>query len=154
VAGGGFDDLYQALILDHYRKPRNRGELPGADRSAELLNPLCGDEIAVEIKLDGARISDVRFHGHGCSISQASASMMTELIKGKDVSTATDLVKTFKGMMLGQGDPEALGEKIGDLVALHGVTQFPARIKCATLGWNALMLAIEGKSGKQTITGE
>lgn len=151
---GGFDDLYQALILDHYRKPRNRGKIEGATRSVELFNPLCGDEIAVDLKLDGDKLSDVKFHGQGCSISQASASMMTELLKGKSSSAAADLVKLFKSMLRGETTVDAAGEKIGDLVALGGVTQFPARIKCATLAWNAMQMALEGKTGKETITGE
>lgn len=149
-----FDDLYQALILDHYRRPRNRGKMDAPDRSVELLNPLCGDEIAVELRLEGEKLGEVKFHGHGCSISQASASMMTELLKGKPVAEAGELVALFKSMLRGEADPEQAGERIGDLVALHGVTQFPARIKCATLAWNALQLAIEGKSGKATTTGE
>lgn len=149
---GAFDDLYQELILDHYRKPRNRGPLEKPDRSVELNNPLCGDMISVDLKLAGDRVEDVHFHGQGCSISQASASMMTVLLKGKTVAEAAALTKDFKAMMRGEGSFEAAAERIGDLVALSGVMKFPARIKCATLAWNALQLALEGKSGKASTT--
>ncbi len=148
-------DLYQQLILDHYTRPRNRGPLAGADRSVSLLNPLCGDEITVDVKLDGDRIADVRHSGHGCSISQSSASMMTALLKGKSAAEAADLVKLYKGMMRGEGETEALGERLGDLLAFQNVPKrFAQRVKCATLAWNALQLALEGKSGKGTTTGE
>lgn len=149
-------DLYQQLILDHYRKPRNRGALAGADRTVELKNPLCGDEIGVDLKLDGDRIADVRFHGHGCSISQSSASMMTELLKGKTAAQAQELVALFKRMMRNEaGTPDELGERLGDVVALHGVPRkFAQRIKCATLAWNALQMALEGKTGHVDTDGE
>jgi nitrogen fixation NifU-like protein len=149
---GAFDDLYQELILDHYRKPRNRGALPQPDRSVELNNPLCGDVIAIDVKLDGEKLADVHFHGQGCSISQASASMMTQLVKGKSSAEAAALVKTFKELMRGEGTFEAAADRFGDLVALQGVMKFPARIKCATLAWNALLLALEGKTGKASTT--
>ncbi|HVY60108.1 MAG TPA: SUF system NifU family Fe-S cluster assembly protein [Planctomycetota bacterium] len=149
---GAFDDLYQELILDHYRKPRNRGALDNPSSSVELNNPLCGDVIAIDIRLVGDRIDQLQVHGQGCSISQASASMMTQLVKGKTVAEAAALVKTFKELMRGEGSFDAVADRLGDLVALQGVMKFPARIKCATLAWNALQLALEGKTGKTSTT--
>jgi nitrogen fixation NifU-like protein len=149
------EDLYQQLIRDHYRRPHNRGTIEGADRSVSLLNPLCGDEIAVDLKLAGERVEDVRFHGQGCTISQASASMMTDLLKGKSLAEAAELIQTFKAMMRNEGDPEALAKKLGDLLAFQGVPKkYHQRIKCATLAWNAAQLALEGKTGTATTTGE
>ena len=139
---GGFDDLYQALILDHYRKPRNRGDLPGADRSAELLNPLCGDEIAVELKLDGDRISEVRFHGHGCSISQASTSVLTDQVIGVPLGDALKIVEGFVEMVGSRGTVEGDEDLIGDGIAFAGVAKYPARVKCALLGWMAFKDAV------------
>lgn len=129
------DDLYRELILDHYAHPRNRGELPEADVKVEGANPLCGDELSIYVKLADGKITDVRFVGRGCSISQASASMMTEQIKGKSVEEARAISGRFKAMMHG----EPVGEdELGDLMALQGVRKFPVRIKCATLSWVAL----------------
>lgn len=129
------DDLYRELILDHYSHPRNRGELPDADIKVEGANPLCGDELTIFVKLDGGRVSAVRFHGRGCSISQASASMMTEQIKGKTLDEARALAARFKAMMLGEAASE---DELGELMALQGVRKFPVRVKCATLSWIAL----------------
>jgi nitrogen fixation protein NifU and related proteins len=146
----GLEDLYREIILDHYRSPRNRGELPvpPAHRT-EGFNPLCGDEVVVFIEVDGDdRISDIRISGQGCSISQSSASMMSAAVKGKTVDEARALTKAFKAMMsiheheldgaehdAEASDPEV---KLGDLEALRGVVKFPVRIKCATLSWNTL----------------
>ena len=149
---GAFDDLYQEVILDHYRKPRNRGPLVNPDRSVSLNNPLCGDVISIDLKLGEGKIADIHFHGQGCSISQASASMMTTLIKGKTLADATELALTFKALLRGERSFDAEGERFGDLVALQGVMKFPARIKCATLAWNSLVLALEGKSGQASTT--
>ena len=129
------DELYREVIMDHYRAPRNRGELPGATASVQLHNPLCGDDIRLFVKVEDDRISDVRFSGQGCSISQASASLMTSAIKGKTVAEATELMTRFRAMMRGTGDVD---EDIGDLEALTGVTKFPVRVKCAVLPWEAL----------------
>lgn len=129
------DDLYREVILDHYTRPRNKGSLDGADITVDGANPLCGDELSIYVKLAGGRISDVRFVGRGCSISQASASMMTEQIKGKTLPQARALVGQFKAMMHGEAVPE---EDLGDLIALQGVRKFPVRVKCATLAWVAL----------------
>jgi nitrogen fixation NifU-like protein len=134
------DDLYREVILDHYSHPRNKGELPDPDISVEGANPLCGDELSIFVKLDGGRVAEVRFTGRGCSISQASASMMTEQIKGKTLEEARALTARFKGMMQGQAvDEEAMGE----LASLQGVRKFPVRVKCATLSWVALEQGIE-----------
>lgn len=150
----GLEDLYREIILDHYRNPRNRGELvtPPAHR-VEGFNPLCGDEIVVFLELDDeGRISDIRIGGQGCSISQSSASMMSAAVKGRTIAEVGDLTRAFKGMMsihessLGgeAAEPEDLPDvKLGDLEALRGVVKFPVRIKCATLAWNTLAQAID-----------
>lgn len=147
----GLDELYQELIRDHYRRPRNHGRIEGADRSVELLNPLCGDEVTVDLKLEGERVADVRFFGRGCTISQSSASLMTELIKGKSVAEAADLVGTFRAFMRNEADADQVGEKLGDLVAFQGVPRkYATRVRCAMLAWNALDLAMRGKTGRAT----
>ncbi|MDQ7842442.1 MAG: SUF system NifU family Fe-S cluster assembly protein [Armatimonadota bacterium] len=134
------DDLYRELILDHYSHPRNRGELPDPDIKVEGANPLCGDELAIYVKLAEGRIAEVRFVGRGCSISQASASMMTEQIKGKTLEEARRLSGRFRAWMAG----EAVGEEdLGDLLALQGVRKFPVRVKCATLSWVALEQGVD-----------
>ena len=136
--------LYQELILDHYRRPRNKGTLENADASAEMKNPLCGDEITLQVAFNGNGVGDLRFSGRGCSISQASASMMTQLVKGKDVSEVNALRHRFREMIL--GDASAVSdEKLGSLRALSGVARFPARVKCALLAWNALENALAGR---------
>ncbi|MFL5593242.1 MAG: Fe-S cluster assembly sulfur transfer protein SufU [Gemmatimonadaceae bacterium] len=133
--------LYQELILDHYRRPRNKGTLDNADASVEMKNPLCGDEIGVQVIFDGDNISDVRFSGRGCSISQASASMMTQLVKGRSTHEIDSVRKRFRDLML--GDTAAADDKqLGPLRALSGVARFPARVKCALLAWNALESAL------------
>ena len=152
----GLEDLYREIILDHYRSPRNRGELevPPATM-AEGFNPLCGDEIRVFLQVDGEVISDVRIGGQGCSISQSSASMMSTAGLGKSIAEARDVLRQFKEMMSihehgldGNDDPgPGTGERpgssgLGDLEALRGVVKFPVRIKCATLGWNTLDQAL------------
>ena len=158
----GLEDLYREIILDHYRSPRNRGELesPPAQRT-EGFNPLCGDEIVLYLHLDDEdRIEDIKIGGQGCSISQSSASMMSAAVKGKTVTEAKELTGAFKAMMSihesdigGDGatsrpsDAEAADapteHDLGDLEALRGVVKFPVRIKCATLGWNTLNQAFE-----------
>jgi nitrogen fixation NifU-like protein len=135
------DDLYRELILDHYRHPRNKGTLSNATCKAEGFNPLCGDEFAVELLLDGDVIKDVAFHGRGCSISQASGSMMTEAIKDHTVAEALAMVGAFKRMMT---DPESEPpQDLGDVEALQGVAKFPVRVKCATLAWNVLEQGVQ-----------
>lgn len=126
-------ELYTQVIMDHYQRPRNRGALDDADLEEHLLNPLCGDEVTVYAALDGDRVADVKFEGRGCSISQASASMMTERLTGKSRGAAEAEIESFKAMMTGKEEfPE-----MDDLAALKGVIQYPSRIKCATLAWTA-----------------
>ena len=144
----GLEDLYREIILDHYRTPRNRGELPPPAAHAVGHNPLCGDEIDVYLQIDGDTVTDVKVGGQGCSISQSSASMMSQAVKGKSVAEVRALVRRFKGMM--SIEEEAPDEdqvpvtevKLGDLEALQGVVKFPVRIKCATLAWNTLIEAM------------
>jgi nitrogen fixation NifU-like protein len=162
----GLEDLYREIILDHYRSPRNRGELPAPPaQRVEGFNPLCGDEVVVYVQVQDGAVTDIRFAGQGCSISQSSASLMSSAVKGKTVAEARSLIRTFKAMMsvhearLGDGpdgpgssngsgdegpddvapDPESLGE----LAALQGVVKFPVRIKCATLSWNTLAQGLD-----------
>ena len=133
--------LYQEMILDHYRKPRNKGELPDADASVVMKNPLCGDEITLHVRFGENAIDEVSFSGRGCSISQASASMMTQLLKGRDMGEVDTLRAKFRDMVM--GDEKAAGDSsLGSLRALSGVARFPARVKCALLAWNALDAAI------------
>jgi nitrogen fixation protein NifU and related proteins len=163
----GLEDLYREIILDHYRSPRNRGELevPPAHR-IEGFNPLCGDEVVVYLEVEDGLVSDIRISGQGCSISQSSASLMSAAVKGKPLSEVRDLIHTFKAMMsiheakLGDGEgaeaepastngstsegPSAVDpESLGELAALQGVVKFPVRIKCATLSWNALAQGLD-----------
>ncbi len=152
----GLEDLYREIILDHYRTPRNRGELPVPPaRHAEGHNPLCGDEITVYLDVEGegddAVVNDVKVSGQGCSISQSSASMMSAAVKGKPVAEVRALVRRFKGLMSieteGDDDVPAEDVPLGDLEALQGVVKFPVRIKCATLAWNTLTEALEAPTG-------
>lgn len=158
----GLEDLYREIILDHYRSPRNRGELASPPAvKAEGFNPLCGDEIVVFLDTDDAGVvTDIRIGGSGCSISQSSASMMSAAVKGKTLDEVRNLTKAFKSMMSihessleedGSGEPveEEPVEpvKLGDLEALRGVVKFPVRIKCATLAWNTLLEAADQTEG-------
>jgi nitrogen fixation NifU-like protein len=142
------EDLYREVILDHYRNPRNKGHLDNPDLSAEGVNPLCGDEITIELAFDEDRVSEVGISGQGCSISQSSASMMSEAIKGKTKGEIEDLTKRFRDMMSLDGeadlglDPDRPGAVLGDLESLQGVRKYPVRIKCASLGWNVLLEAL------------
>jgi nitrogen fixation NifU-like protein len=136
------DDLYKEVILDHYKNPRNKRELPGAELSSSKNNPLCGDEITVLAHVDGGTVAEVAFLGSGCSISQASASMMTEAVKGKTVDDAQEVAAEFRGMMEGARDPDE--EEFGDLTALKGVVKYPVRIKCAVLAWDVLQDVLAG----------
>ncbi len=137
-------ELYQELILDHGRKPRNYRELPDA-RSADGYNPLCGDEVRVFVKLDGDVVEDVSFKGQGCAISTASASLMTQTLKGKTVTQATELFQTFHDLVTGRKDDEESRNKVGKLVVLLGVRAFPVRVKCATLPWHTHQAALNEK---------
>jgi nitrogen fixation NifU-like protein len=139
----GLDDLYQEIIIDHYKSPRNKGTLAHADLRSEGFNPFCGDQVILGLGLgaDG-RIDEVAFEGQGCSISQASASMLTGQLKGMSLDEAEALVKTFKGIMAGDELSDEQEEELGEIAALQGVRQFPIRIKCALLGWTTLQDAI------------
>ena len=145
----GLEDLYREVILDHYRTPRNKGELPPPATCTEGTNPLCGDEIRLFLDVTDGVIRDVRFSGHGCSISQSSASMMTAAVKGKSVAEVRGLVHRFKEMMSieesAEESPAPVGT-MGDMEALRGVVKYPVRIKCAVLGWNTLLEALGGDS--------
>ena len=156
----GLEDLYREIILDHYRAPRNRGELPVPPaHKVEGFNPLCGDEIILYLEVDDGVVTDVRTGGQGCSISQASTSMMSAAIKDKSVEEARQLIRAFKALMSiheskleGDSDGEdgsALeGVRLGDLEALQGVVKFPVRIKCATLAWNTLEQGLDESDGQ------
>jgi nitrogen fixation NifU-like protein len=132
--------LYQEMILDHYRRPRNKGTLEKPDASVEMKNPLCGDEIELQVAFDRDCVCDLKFSGRGCSISQASASMMTQLVKGKSTEEIDAIRKQFRELMFGQAPAD--DAQLGSLRALSGVAKFPARVKCALLAWNALESAL------------
>jgi nitrogen fixation NifU-like protein len=176
----GLEDLYREIILDHYRNPRNRGELPAPPAHSETgFNPLCGDEITLYLQLDGDQLADVKLTGQGCSISQSSASMMSTAIKGKSLAEVRATIRKFKSMMSiheqrldgpgdGDGGEDARGApagltataagvadpevSLGDLEALQGVVKFPVRIKCATLSWNTLSQALDHLESEQVAT--
>ncbi len=140
-------DLYQEIILDHNRRPRNFGPLPDADHQAEGYNPLCGDQLKVYLRIADGRIEDVHFDGSGCAISKASASLMTEAVKGKSLAEAEELFGGFHELLT--GDPSVKGEasaELGKLAVFEGVREFPVRVKCATLAWHTLHAALAGES--------
>lgn len=141
--------LYQEVILDHYRRPRNRGALEGATHTVTMNNPLCGDVVELMLRVEGDRIAEARFAGKGCSISQASVSMMTEEVRDRSVGEALGLAEKFTRLL--HGDPELVRDKsLGDLRALAGVSKFPVRIKCALLGFNCLDELLSGGEGEET----
>ncbi len=130
-----FDELYREVIIDHYRRPRNHGHLNGNAIHVEGMNPVCGDEIRIDLVADDQGVREIAFDGQGCSISQASASMLTSEVKGRSVASARDLSRAFKAMLIDGALPAG---ELGDLVALEGVAKFPVRVKCALLPWNVL----------------
>lgn len=150
------EELYREIILDHYRSPRNRGELTDeAALRAEGFNPLCGDEILLTLHVDNGVLTDIKISGQGCSISQSSASLMSAAVKGKSLAEVRQTIATFKTLMTvheaqledGEAEPEAVDlRKLGELAALQGVVKFPMRIKCATLGWNTLTQCLDDAS--------
>jgi nitrogen fixation NifU-like protein len=140
--GVSLEDLYKEVILDHYKNPRNKRDLPGAELSCSRNNPLCGDEITVHAHVQDGRVDEVSFEGSGCSISQASASMLTEAVAGKSLEAASSLTADFRGMMEGKVEPNE--DEFGDLIALKGVVKYPVRIKCAVLAWDVLQEALAG----------
>ena len=159
----GLEDLYREIILDHYRAPRNQGELPVPPANkVEAFNPLCGDEVALFLDINSGEVRDLKIAGQGCSISQASTSMMSAAVKGKPVDEIRRLIRAFKALMSiheskleGESDGSDLsrdleGVRLGDLEALQGVVKFPVRIKCATLAWNALQQGLDEASDQPT----
>lgn len=134
------DDLYRRVIMDHYKQPRNRGTFDADAVTINLNNPTCGDRIALQLRVEDGIVQEARYTGEGCSISMASASMMTEAVKGKTIEEALELADRFSSMVKGE---DAEFEEYEDIEALSGVCKFPARIKCATLAWNALRKGVE-----------
>ncbi|MEP6778391.1 MAG: Fe-S cluster assembly sulfur transfer protein SufU [Gemmatimonadaceae bacterium] len=145
-------ELYQEVILDHNRKPRNYGELEGADHRAEGKNPLCGDQVQVELVMDDDVIREVKFTGHGCAISRASASLMTAAVKGKSRADADALFHRFHAMVLGQD--KSTGPDLGQLVVFSGVSRFPVRVKCASLAWHTLQAALDSTTADTPVSTE
>lgn len=134
-------ELYQQIVLEHYRNPRNYGELPEATHRAEGYNPLCGDRLEVTLRVQEGAIEEIRFRGSGCAISQASASVMTTLVRGKSLAEAEELFERFHELVTGTGAVDL--EQLGVLAAFAGVREFPARVKCATLAWHTLRAALQ-----------
>jgi nitrogen fixation NifU-like protein len=143
-------ELYQSVILDHNRSPRNFREIEGTAHRAEGHNPLCGDRLTVYAVLDGDVITDVSFVGDGCAISKASASLMTQAVKGKRLSEAREMFRTFRQMVTGKTTPDEVKSILGKLVLFAGVSQFPVRVKCASLSWHTLNAALEDQSDAVT----
>lgn len=138
-------ELYQAIILDHNRRPKNYGALEDANATAEGRNPLCGDEVKVELRVAGDAIADVRFTASGCAVSRASASIMTQAVKGKSRDEVEKLFVTFHGLVTGQHKPDATESKaLGEMAAFSGVSRFPVRVKCASMPWHTLQAALRG----------
>jgi nitrogen fixation protein NifU and related proteins len=142
------EDLYKEVILDHYKAPRNKRGISAPTCTAKGNNPLCGDEVTVHLQVEDGTIAEAAFEGQGCSISQASASMMTEAVTGRTIDEANGFAKEFRAMMAGEGEPDE--DLLGDLVALQGVVRYPARIKCAVLAWDTLQDALESPAGQAT----
>lgn len=143
------DDLYKEIILDHYRRPRHRGELDRADASAEGVNPLCGDEVRVQLRFEGDGIEAIAFSGRGCSISQSSASLMTDAVSGRSREDAVRMKSEFEAMLVDGAEPAA---ELGDLEALQGVAKFHVRVKCALLPWKVLGEALAEDDGQAART--
>ncbi len=142
---GGVEELYREVILDHFKSPKNRGELPNANTKAEGMNPLCGDQLSISAIIDGGKVTDVRFEGHGCAISQSAASMLTELMKGRTLTEVRALTSTYKKMfgLEEKGESPFQQDDLGDLISLEGVKKYPVRIKCALLSANTLLESLE-----------
>ncbi|HZG58470.1 Fe-S cluster assembly sulfur transfer protein SufU [Paenibacillus sp.] len=139
------DDLYRRVIMDHYKTPRNQGELEAGTVAVELSNPTCGDRITLQLAIEDGVVKAAKFKGEGCSISMASASMMTDAVKGRTLEEALSLAERFSGLMKGEA---VEFEEYEDIEALSGVNKFPARIKCATLAWNALRKGVESEQNR------
>jgi nitrogen fixation NifU-like protein len=147
------DEVYQELILDHYKRPRCKGVLLSPDRKVDLNNPLCGDQISLTLKFTGETISEIAFDGHGCSISQATASIMAELLRGKTKDDARRLSGLFRGMIKSQIEGDALND-LGDALALEGVKRHSARIKCALLAWDCIDRGLTDGDGAASLRDE
>ena len=143
-------DLYQELVLEHKRAPRNFGHLPAPTHQARGTNPSCGDDISVELDIADGKLSDIRFHGQGCAICMASTSMMSEAVKGQDIAHAQALHEHFRAVLTGEESAEDAA--LGKLISLAGVSRYPSRIKCALLGWHALMHAIASNTPAPQVT--
>jgi nitrogen fixation protein NifU and related proteins len=139
------DDLYQEVILDHNKSPRNFRTMESANRKAEGYNPLCGDQLTVFLEVDAGVIKDISFQGSGCAISKASASMMTTELKGKTEAVANRLFENVHKMLTGDADGSAAADRVGKLAVLAGVCKFPARVKCASLAWHTVIAALKGE---------
>jgi len=139
-------DLYQEVILDHNKRPRNFGKLEEANRSAEGYNPLCGDRVIIYVRLENGAVQEVRFEGTGCAISKASASVMTESLKGKSLAEAEAIFRRFHDLVTGKPEANSASQGLGKLVVFAGVRDYPARVKCATLAWHTLAAALKGES--------
>ncbi len=139
------NDLYQEVILDHNKRPRNFGELKEANRKAQGFNPLCGDKVTVYVRLENDVVKDISFQGKGCAISTASASLMTESLKGKTRAEVEELFKEFRNLVTGRIGGADAESQLGKLAVFHGVSEFPIRVKCATLVWHTLQAALENK---------
>ena len=137
-------DLYQETILEHSKSPRNYRKLEAANRTAEGYNPLCGDHFTLYVDVQGDAIRDIGFQGSGCAISKASASMMTQSVKGRSKAEAQQLFRQFHELVTNQASPNGDKEKLGKLTVFSGVSEFPVRVKCATLAWHTLQAALEG----------
>jgi nitrogen fixation protein NifU and related proteins len=152
----GLEDLYQEMILDHAKKPRHPGRLQDAQVEVRHYNPVCGDELQLGLRLDGERVAAIAVDGKGCSISQASASVMSEQVLGRPLDQAMRAAEAFRRMMHGEGEPDE--ESLGDGIAFKGVARYPVRVKCALLGWMAFKDAaarvLAGQGGGETVYGE
>jgi nitrogen fixation protein NifU and related proteins len=144
------DELYQEIILEHYKKPRNQGLLNNADIKVEGKNPFCGDEVEIALKINGDNVENATFEGSGCAISQASASLMTEKIKGKTVTDVRQLISDFRNLVKGE-NTKVNAEDLEELLALQGVSEFPSRIKCALLAWNTLLQGLDEQLKKEGV---
>jgi nitrogen fixation NifU-like protein len=140
-------DLYRQVIVDHSKRPRNQRPLEGANRKVEGYNPLCGDKITIYLKIEDGAIADISFEGSGCAISTASASLLTESLKGKTLAAAEALFESFHNLLTGL-EPAAEAPKLGKLAVFSGVCDYPTRIKCATLAWHTLHAALRGEGEK------
>ena len=143
-------DLYQEVILEHNKNPRNFREIPAATNTADGNNPLCGDALRVYVEMEDDRVKDVAFKGSGCAISKASASMMTQAVKGKTKDEANILFKEFRQMVMGEMDEDAEENHLGKLKIFAGVREFPARVKCASLSWHTIHAALHGEESAST----